>query len=451
MSAFDKSKEKQRQIDLMKMAVGIEDFKDEEEDEGGLTKRGHASPSSNPSTEAMESARRFLWDEEADDEDVDIPLGAPSPNISLTGTQNLFAAKDYEVDLRNTSAPPPPRSGFMGGMFRARGSSSSDHNLSKYGDATSRESEDEYISKKNRRVVRNSFSACLALCRKCYHWKCVMLLIALVVVFIGIGGVIKFINGRTELPKSSPEETVQGSASGNDGAVMNSQMRFSALQTRLIDSPYVDSSQFKTEGSPQSKALDWLANQDPSQIGIEDEFMLQRYAVAVFFFATLGDGAAPDSEWTMQENWMTGKGYCSWYGVECIGDQTSFDGNADIINLNLTSNSLEGNIQAEIRAFTKLEGLDLSSNNIYGTIPIELTEMNFLRFVSLNDNNLQGPVPEEFGGMTNLRQLNLGQNSLTGKIPSSLNQATNLRALSLERSSLQGSIPSLQSLKHLGA
>jgi hypothetical protein len=360
----------------------------------------------------MESARRFLWDDDLDDEEIDINYGAPSPNIGLSGTQNLFAVKDYDADLRTMT----------------RGASS-DHNVSKYGDATPRNS-DEHISKKKRRAMKNPFK------NRC-NWMSVMLFVALAVIVIGLGFVIKLIINKTG------DSTIGG------GAIES--MRFSALKTRLLDSPYVATLQLEKKGSPQRKALNWLANQDPSQIEIEDKFMLQRYAVAVFFFATLGDGAGTDSEWTNKENWMTGKGYCSWYGVECIGDQASFDGNTDILTLNLTSNSLEGNIQPEIRAFTKLEGLDLSSNNISGTVPIELTVMQSLRFVSLYDNHFQGPVPGEFGGLTDLRQLNLGQNSLTGEIPSTLGQATNLRALSLERNNLQGSIPNLQSLKHLGA
>jgi hypothetical protein len=232
--------------------------------------------------------------------------------------------------------------------------------------------------------------------------------------------------------------------------------RFEALTMKLIKDLSVPESALGTEGSPQSNALHWLANQDPSQLDVEDEFMIQRYALAVLFFATSGTPAfgyraVPSSNWRYQDNWMTGKGYCSWYGVECIGDQTSFDGNADVFGLHLTSNDLVGYMEPEINVFKRLDSLDLSFNRLSGTIRIEVTEIQSLRSLSLYGNEFEGPVLEEFGRMINLRDLNLGKNSLTGEIPSALGEATNLRALSLEKNNLQGSIPSnLEYLKTLG-
>jgi hypothetical protein len=240
--------------------------------------------------------------------------------------------------------------------------------------------------------------------------------------------------------------------------VMDSE-RFEALTIKLVEDHSVPELALGTEGSPQSNALHWLANQDPSQLDVEDEFMIQRYALAVFFFATSGTPAfgyraVPSSNWRYQDNWMTGEGYCSWYGVECIGRDhlpNLFDGNADVFGLNLPSNYLAGYVEPEINVFKKMDRLDLSSNRLSGTIPIEVTEIQSLRSVSLYDNRFEGPVLEEFGEMRNLRYLNLGKNSLTGEMPSTLAEATNLIVLSLEKNNLHGSILSnLEYLQNLG-
>lgn len=69
--------------------------------------------------------------------------------------------------------------------------------------------------------------------------------------------------------------------------------------------------------SPQSKALDWLINEDPlvltPSIVTTDDRILQRYALAVFYYATDG----PNS-W-LPNSWMNGN-ECSgqfWIGLSC--------------------------------------------------------------------------------------------------------------------------------------
>lgn len=222
--------------------------------------------------------------------------------------------------------------------------------------------------------------------------------------------------------------------------------RFEALTIKLVEDHSVPELALGTAGSPQNNALHWIANQDPSQIDIEDKFLIQRYALAVLFFATSGTPAygyfaVPGSDWVNQANWMTREGYCGWHGVECVGNLT--DGNADVFGLNLTSNGLVGNLVPEIEVFKKLDRLDMSLNELGGTIPVELAQLrSLLRSVSLYGNNFTGPILENFGAMTNLRELDLGSNSLTGEMPESLGEATSLKKLNLEENNLNGTISS---------
>ena len=213
---------------------------------------------------------------------------------------------------------------------------------------------------------------------------------------------------------------------GINGTEQMNQDRFDALKLKLIESGAASTMALETEDSPQSNALHWLSNQDPSKIDVDDKSMTQRFALAVVFFSTsgkpaFGKGVVPLSDWLYQDNWMTGKGFCSWYGVKCVGDNMEdTDVNGDVHALNLPSNQLMGSIEPEIALFTKMDMLDLSSNIMYGDIPLEIGLLQNIRVLSLHENDLSGTVPEEFGELSNLQYLSLGSNELSGEIPNLL-------------------------------
>lgn len=88
-----------------------------------------------------------------------------------------------------------------------------------------------------------------------------------------------------------------------------------------------------------------------------------------------------DFEWNYIDYWMTDKGICMWYGVTCPPllhggvKETSYNGNNDVLHLNLTDNSIRGTIPPEIAALENLITLDLGRNNLEGTIPVSITSM----------------------------------------------------------------------------
>ncbi|XP_068646303.1 receptor-like protein EIX1 [Aristolochia californica] len=65
-------------------------------------------------------------------------------------------------------------------------------------------------------------------------------------------------------------------------------------------------------------------------------------------------------------------------------------------SLNLSSNSLKGNIPNKIRALKQLESLDLSRNRLFGEVPSSLSTLNFLSKLNLSYNNLSGRIPSGF-------------------------------------------------------
>jgi hypothetical protein len=87
-----------------------------------------------------------------------------------------------------------------------------------------------------------------------------------------------------------------------------------------------------TEGSPQNLALTWLTDLDPSYICPQNDRLLQRYSIAVFYYATEGNDwlkcSAPEDfedqaaiEVAAQNcpgtPWLTAGSECDWAGLTC--------------------------------------------------------------------------------------------------------------------------------------
>jgi hypothetical protein len=349
-------------------------------------------------TAGMENARRFLYDE--DDEPDIIMMGGNPANIPIAGQVVL----------------PSSRGG--GG----------------YGD-----------SKKNNRsrlspmtaTIRSTFATCRG-----YGMKRLLILTGgVVLLLLVIMASVGIVNGKGE---------------------KNHKGRIKKMTKQIVNAGITDASLLSTSGTAQYHALHWLANVDPAGLSHSDPNMLQRYALAVIFYSTSAsmDHIDPISGWRNQDGWLTGSGYCSWYGVECevrLGDATDasatvtthYDANAPVVALNLTDNSVEGTLPTEFTALTSLIQLDLSKNKIKGTLPKELAQVYSLRDLWLRNNQIVGSVPTDFGLFENLRQLHLGTNKLEGTIPTELEQIGDLRALGLEKNAFIGRIPDLKDLQKI--
>ncbi|KAL1532322.1 hypothetical protein AAHA92_32346 [Salvia divinorum] len=85
--------------------------------------------------------------------------------------------------------------------------------------------------------------------------------------------------------------------------------------------------------------------------------------------------------------------------------------------------------------------IDLSMNSLSGEIPNELTSLSELGSLNLSGNQLTGLIPENIGEMKQLESLDLSRNSLWGRIPSSLAFISGLGYLNLSYNNLTGRIP----------
>jgi hypothetical protein len=107
---------------------------------------------------------------------------------------------------------------------------------------------------------------------------------------------------------------------------------------RIVSNP-VD---LETEGTPQNLAMTWIIELDPLQLCPQDDNLIQRYVMAVFYYSTRGgrwlECSAPtefdDQEAIESANmgcdiivpggksdaWLTPSLECEWGGVACNDD-----------------------------------------------------------------------------------------------------------------------------------
>ena len=66
------------------------------------------------------------------------------------------------------------------------------------------------------------------------------------------------------------------------------------------------------EDSPQGQEFLWVTT-TPLQPGEDDAQIIQQYILAVFYYATGGDG------WTNGNGWLGSETECNWFRVDCNG------------------------------------------------------------------------------------------------------------------------------------
>ncbi len=114
---------------------------------------------------------------------------------------------------------------------------------------------------------------------------------------------------------------------------------------------------------------------------------------------------------------------------------------ADLEELWLDGNTLEGTIPLELGNLAGLTSLSLSGNALAGPIPPELGNLAGLEGLWLNGNRLEGPIPPELGSLVHLRGLSLDGNRLEGPVPAELGGLRRLEFLYLSGNALTGALP----------
>jgi Leucine-rich repeat (LRR) protein len=187
--------------------------------------------------------------------------------------------------------------------------------------------------------------------------------------------------------------------------------------------------------SPQGSALKWLQN-DVREAEVVAWRMLQRYSLAVVFFALNG------STWGTNTGWLTSMDDCQWTMItESASAPAPCDEDGRFLNLSVFENNATGSLPHEIGFLRNLVSLELSFNMISGTIPTSVGFLSQLKSFSLKGNNLGGKIPSEVGLVVGLTWLDLSRNQLAGQIPLEVGRLSRLATLLLDHNPLSGSLP----------
>lgn len=169
--------------------------------------------------------------------------------------------------------------------------------------------------------------------------------------------------------------------------------------------------------SPQARAMEWLLDtvwEQPSYVGgVPDQVVLQRFALATFYYSTGGD-----TTWNQSNGWLDANiSECEWLN----SDPMPCNDKGFLIKLELVDNGMTGTLPPELGLLSMLQNLILADNEIEGSIPSELSALRSLKVLDLKSNKLNGSLPDNMGNLAALQYLSLMRNSdLSGPLPLSM-------------------------------
>lgn len=88
-----------------------------------------------------------------------------------------------------------------------------------------------------------------------------------------------------------------------------------------------------------------------------------------------------------------------------------------------------------------MSGVDLSGNSLSGEIPWELGNLSHIKALNLSYNFFTGPIPASFANMSEIESMDLSHNKLSGQIPWQLTQLSTLEVFSVAYNNLSGCAP----------
>ncbi|KAG5233242.1 leucine-rich repeat family protein [Salix suchowensis] len=123
------------------------------------------------------------------------------------------------------------------------------------------------------------------------------------------------------------------------------------------------------------------------------------------------------------------------------GSLPTFNGFVGLESLDLSFNSLSGNVSQQLDGLLALKILNLSFNKFSGPLPVNLGKSLLLEKLQLSMNQFQGAIPQDIANCQNLNLLDLSGNVLDGSIPARIGNLTKLKFLVLSSNNLIGDIP----------
>lgn len=206
--------------------------------------------------------------------------------------------------------------------------------------------------------------------------------------------------------------------------------RYLPIRDALVELHGGDRAPFASIDTHHHQALIFLADEDPRKISADDPSLAQRFALAMFFYSTLG------MTWKSKVSWMTGEDECLWEGVSCSRDGIHVD------ELSLPDNGIKG-VMGDLSLLRYLQRLDLSNNTgLDGTyLHDSLGKLNNLHSLHLHHCGITGEIPGTLWSSSRLELIDISYNDLSGSIPPTIRNSASLQKLLLEGNRFSGQFP----------
>ncbi|CAB9518982.1 serine threonine-protein kinase BRI1-like [Seminavis robusta] len=217
-------------------------------------------------------------------------------------------------------------------------------------------------------------------------------------------------------------------------------------------SKHSDVNEMMREGSPQYWASKWIADEDIFHLPVDDEAFVERYALAVFYFAMNGP------KWPLHLGFLAARKVCDWNRIGFgSDDKPRYVGahctkGEKVHELFFPEKWLHGVFPDEMSLLSELRFISVYRNpDVGGKFPEAVRKIPKLEYLALHFCDLEGTIPSWIGEMTALTSLVLSNNDLTGTLPSEVGLLTGLNQLFLDDNRLQGDIKMLEPLTNLEA
>jgi hypothetical protein len=193
--------------------------------------------------------------------------------------------------------------------------------------------------------------------------------------------------------------------------------------------------------TPQEEAFHWMVG-DPAFETYRDDRLLQRFALATFYFSLI---ARSNRTWLAHDvhecHWTTNE---SALESKDISSSPCRDGE-EYLYLQFYNENLEGTLPPELGLLTSLVDIDLSNNALAGSLPSELGLLEQLTGFFSFRNNLSGTIPSQLGNLEQLSAFSVAENpELYGIIPEnvlSLAVQGSLTFVDISGTTISGTIP----------
>lgn len=447
---YERKLARQKQLDMMEAAAAGQSYDGSGSGSCDSSIASRSTMNTHAPEGAIESARRFLWDE-----DEDAMIHTSNSGTGTGASHKLRAASAFDmygdsqgvVGLMSTTkggaTTAPSSFGFgsrmantiKGAFTRSRYDYDDEDQVVNIAprrpssflksDAHAREA-DEYID--NRKTGaggrrRPGFitaigDCCLAVFHTlvgafavlCEYLTAALaninpkLCLLLMAIMAGLGllifGIVAIV-ARSNGSSSSSSATTTTSTTTPPPDIQD-ETRYEVLRSVILESKFTSDTTLDLPGTAQNYALRWLTDEDPAKLSDDDDALLQRYALATFYFSTYVYAEIVDAEnadtsaggWTYGDYWMSEKGICMWFGISCTPhlkegvEEVHYNENSDVLRFNLTDNNIRGVIPSELSALENLVSLDLGNNHLQGTIPKAISTMKELRKFDLSSRKL---------------------------------------------------------------